>query len=265
MSVQTRTDFNNYQFKLSGESFVKETETIVQDTGRTAALAKYTLMTQIPASGKWTPLTTVAPTLTAATLACGANGANIAAYQAVTDAEFAFLGIDYTGLDFSSATDFDDIVGIINTALAGAAFVSYDIQNDVFLFASNGRGADQALTYLSAVSGGTGTDISGAGFLNGITGAATLTAGTGADGTDVPMGIYMGGSVTAAELVAGDVVNRPIMVGGDGVLYDNSLLVIENSLTLADIVVRKQKTIDGCLNELGLYRKYVIETTELEN
>ena len=265
MTVQVRTDYNNYQFILEGLPFVKESETIAQDAARAAILYKYTVMSQSPLTRKWVPLTSVSPTLTAATLVCGANGGNIAAYQAVTDGEFSFLGNDYTGLDFSSATDFDDVADIINAALLGAAFVIYDIQNDIFTFVSNGVGADKALTYLSAVSGGSGTDISSASFLTGVTGSATLTAGTGNDGTNLPTGIYMGGNITAAELVAGDVVNRPIITGGEGVLYDSALIILENSLTLNSVVVAKQKTIDACFNELGLFKKSAVETTELEN
>jgi hypothetical protein len=55
MAVEARTNVTNYQFILSGSALAKETETIVQDAGRTVDLAKYTLMAQVPTTGKWTP------------------------------------------------------------------------------------------------------------------------------------------------------------------------------------------------------------------
>jgi hypothetical protein len=55
MAVEARTNHTNYQFILSGSSNVEETATVAQDAGRTADLAKYTLMAQVPATQKWTP------------------------------------------------------------------------------------------------------------------------------------------------------------------------------------------------------------------
>ena len=55
MSMQSRSNIDNRAFILSGMTFVKEAETIIQDAGRTAVLKFGTLMAKIAASGKWTP------------------------------------------------------------------------------------------------------------------------------------------------------------------------------------------------------------------
>lgn len=57
MGVQTRTDYTNQPFILSGDALAKETETFLQDAGRTTTLARYTLVSKISASGKWVPFT----------------------------------------------------------------------------------------------------------------------------------------------------------------------------------------------------------------
>jgi hypothetical protein len=55
MSVQTSADRQVKPFILSGRPLVREAETIAQDAARTAALAPYTLMAKVSATGKWTP------------------------------------------------------------------------------------------------------------------------------------------------------------------------------------------------------------------
>jgi len=57
MGVQTRTDYENFPFVLSGEPLVKPAEILLQDAGRSAALVKHTLMSKVSASGKWVPFT----------------------------------------------------------------------------------------------------------------------------------------------------------------------------------------------------------------
>ena len=62
MSMQSRSNIDNRAFILSGMTFVKEAETIIQDAGRTAVLKFGTLMAKIAASGKWTPFINEAAT-----------------------------------------------------------------------------------------------------------------------------------------------------------------------------------------------------------
>jgi len=152
-------------------------------------------------------------------------------------------GTDISGAGFLNGTGGTPVAGvggeglmenigeIINGAALGRFFCAFN--GDAFVFTSPERGTDSVVTVLSAVSGGGGTDISGAGFLNGLTGTGTATAGTGGTGVDLPQGIYMGEDVTAAALVAGDVVDAPILLFG--AVVDEDKLVLENSLDLDDV------------------------------
>ena len=140
---------------------------------------------------------------------------------------------------------------IINTAALGKLTCEFD--GSKFRFFSPTLGVGSTASVLSAVSGGGGTDISGAGYLNGLTGTGVATAGTGGGGEDIPMGIYIGQAVTAAALAAADVTYCQIMIGGSDVRIASDLLVIENSLTLNSVVQVKQKTIADCLQEINIY------------
>lgn len=55
MAVQDRLNVTTVPFIRSGESLVREADTIAQDAGRSAVLAPFTLMAKVAASGKWTP------------------------------------------------------------------------------------------------------------------------------------------------------------------------------------------------------------------
>jgi len=57
MSVQSRTNNINKPFILSGDSLIRNNETILQDAGRTAVLAPFTVMAKVAASQKWVPFT----------------------------------------------------------------------------------------------------------------------------------------------------------------------------------------------------------------
>jgi len=110
---------------------------------------------------------------------CGAAGTTtIGDWTAIADAEFAVTlggtGVDVTGIDFSAATNMTDVAALIQTALRSAtgdaaAVVVYTAGTTAFTFkASDGR-----VSAIGAVSGGAGTDISGAGFLNASGGTET--------------------------------------------------------------------------------------------
>ena len=267
MASQALLNITNQDF-VRGESFVLDSETILQDAGRGTPLATRTVMAQRPSDEKWVPLTDVNPALTPATLVCGANGGNLAAWQAVNNGEFSIdvngTTLDIIGINTTGIAALSDIADMINSVALGTVICVYDITGDVFSFYSPTAGVGSTITVLSAVAGGAGTDISGAGFLNGLTAVGTATQGTGGNGENIPAGIYLGDSITAAELVAGDVVDRPIVVGGIAPLNE-PLLVLENSLTLADIVVEKNKTIRAVLTELGLYPEATVDGSGFEN
>jgi hypothetical protein len=393
MVVQARQNVDTRPFILETMQAKREDDaTLLQDAGRVAALAQYTLMAKVAASGKWVPLTDVTPTLTGANLicgaiggslvdfaaisdgefsitvdgvviditgldfsgldtaqdtpgfyTCGANGTNLAGWQAVTDGAFKVtvngLEISLTGLDFSTAATLNDVADTINYAAQGRFTVVYDGKADIYQIESNttgetstvaapvapaagtdisaagflngaaagsatagtggedlmeniaeiingaalGRffcafdgdaftfvsptfGSDSTITVLSAVSGGAGTDISGASYLNGLSGTGTPTAGAGGTGTDIPQGIYMGDEVAAADLVAGDVVDAPILIFG--AVFDEDKLVLENSLDLDDVVGAGNpgaKTIRDILRTVDLIPKTTRTTSLPEN
>lgn len=256
MAVQGSLNNTNVAFRRAGEGRMKDNETIEQDAGRSAALAQYTVMGQKASSRKWVPLTDVSPTLTPAKLVCGAAGTNLAGFQAVTDGEFAFtvdgVLINIIGLDWSAIAALDEVVDTINAQAAGRFTAIWDSKTAAVTFVSNSSGVLSTITVLSAVSGGSGTDVSGAGFLNGLTGTGTATQGTGGDGSDLPTGIYMGEDIAAADIVAGDVTARMILVGGNGI-YDKNQVVLENSLALTDVVEARVQTIESVLQDRGIW------------
>ena len=164
--------------------------------------------------------------------------------SAVSDLTAGSAGTDISGAGFLNGLAGTNVAGtggeglmeniaeIINGAALGRFFVAFN--GDAFVFTSPETGTDSVVTVLSAVVAGGGTDISGVGFLNGLTGTGTATAGTGGTGVDVPQGIYMGDDITAAALVAADVVDLPILLRG--AMFDEDRLVLENSLDLDDVV-----------------------------
>lgn len=265
MTVQTQQNNDTTPFIRAGLGAVKQAEVILQDAGRAIPLAYATVMAQIPSSRKWVPLTIVNPDVTVAKMVCGANGANLAAWQAVTDGAFkiSFNGVEIslTGLDFSSITVLDEIVDTINAVLLGRGWAIYDSKADVVSFVTNLPGLNGVVSVLTA--GASGTDISGSGFLNGLTGTGTATAGAGNDGQNLPAGIYTGDEITAAALVAGDVIDSPILVGA-AVLVDTNQVVLENSLTLNSVVIALNKTINAALANIGIFVEETVDISSFQ-
>ena len=136
--------------------------------------------------------------------------------------------------------------GKLECKFDGSAFTVYSLK----------PGYDSAVSVLSAVSGGSGTDISGASYLNGLTGTGTVTAGVVSSGEDLPAGIYMGEDIAAADIAAGDIEYCPILIGGSNVHIAEDLLVIENSLTLNSVIVSQAKTIKDYMSDaLNIYTR----------
>lgn len=149
--------------------------------------------------------------------------------------------------DGDDSTD-RNLASVINDAAAGRFFCTYDGSRVAFF--SPTLGTQSSVSVLSAVSGGAGTDISGASYLNGLTGTGTATAGTGGDGSDLPSGIILN-SIPAASLVAGDVTGNLVLLGGN-VTVDKEQVVLENSLALTDVVVARSATIESVLLDKGI-------------
>lgn len=153
---------------------------------------------------------------------------------------------------------------VINEAAAGRFRCEWAADDDAYVFISRTAGQGSTVGALAAVAAGAGTDISASGYLNGRTGTAVLTVSTGYTSENVPVGIYIGDEIAAAALVAGDITNCPILVGGPCNL-DSSQIVLENSLTLATVIVPMRKTIEDALLGIGLTPETCVNISEYEN
>ncbi len=267
MAMQVYTNQIN-QALFVGDAYVKDGQTILQDAGRATALAYGTVMALDTSTGKWSPLTAVSVLAYPAQMLTGANGTNLAGWQAVTDGAFKITvdgtEVSLTGLDFSSITTLEEITDTINYAADGKFTVVYDSKADKFKFFSPTTGAGSTITVLTA--GASGTDISGSGFLNGLTGTGTVTAGSGTNSAYLPAGILISSDIAAADLVAGDVTYQSVLTGGV-VRFDKNLITLENSLTLADVITvgGLDVTIEQYLAQLGLYAQDSVDIDEYEN
>jgi hypothetical protein len=266
VALQTKTTFDTFGWDLGGRADFKDDVTIPQDTGRSGDLLFLTLMSKAQ-NGEMSPLTDVNPALTAASLACGVNGGAIAAYQNA-DSEFSIVinGIvTDVQVNMTLITALTDIAPAINTALIPlGAICSYNEETNTFYFSSLKDGLpESSISFLSAVQGGTGTDISGATHLNGLTGGtAVVTAATGELSTAEPAGLFGGPDITEAEIKAGDVENQKVMVKGYPKKIVESKIVLENSLTLSTVIPHLGKTIKEALIDI---LDIVPEPTENDN
>lgn len=113
--------------------------------------------------------------------------AAIGGFTILSDGSFSFAidGIqeDVLNLDFTGATDYNDVAAVIQTAVqaigsggyinatvAASAATGSDV---VFTFTSGSYGDNSTVSILSSVIPSTGTDISGSSYLNGDVGAIT--------------------------------------------------------------------------------------------
>lgn len=254
--AESKLTLQNQPWDLGGNGIFKDDKTVLQDAGRGSAdMAFLTVMATKQSDGKMIPLTDINPALTGAKMVCGANGVNLAGWQAVGDGSFKInvdgVLLDITALVFTAVATLADIEGIIQTALAGKANVVYDQIGDVFTFYSLRSGLP-ASTITVLTAGSAGTDISGTGFLNGLTTVGTVTAATGETTASIPVGLLMSDDIAAALIVAGDVDDQPLLIGG-GKLVDEDLIILENSLTLASVIAATGQTIRQHLQDLGIF------------
>lgn len=110
--------------------------------------------------------------------ACGTSHANLAAFQAVSDGEFAFTFdgsvFNITGIDTTGATSLADVASTIQSALrtsTGNIAVKVEYATTHFTISS-----DKAMSNLTGVTDGIGTDISNTGGIAGRAGTYTAAA-----------------------------------------------------------------------------------------
>ncbi len=259
MSVQSYVNNETTSFIRQGMAVTKDNAVIAQDATRSAALAPFTVLTQNISTLKYGPLNEL--DFVPGKLVCGESGGLVGDYNMVTDGSFKITadGIDYdiTGLDFQLALTMTDVTDIITAAMGGAVNVVYDASvgtNGAFSFVSKNVGIHSSVSLLTA--GSAGTDISGASYLNGLTGTGTVTAGTG----ERPAAIYLGPSIAAADLVAGDISDVLILLGF-GVFVDEDQLIFENSLTMDSPLLPFGVTVRGDLQRVGILGGQTIDIT----
>lgn len=87
------------------------------------------------------------------------------------------------------------------------------------------------------------------------------------DGSAVPKGIFIGDDILGADLVAGDVANQVVALLGDACSFDSDELVLENSVTLADVIGTgvTTTTVGAELAKIGFISEATVLISEPEN
>lgn len=108
----------------------------------------------------------------------GSDLGDLADFQVINNGSFSIdvdgVQQDVTGLDFTATTDLDDVAAVVSAGITGATAVN---DSGRIKITSDTTGNGSTISFLSAVSPATGTDISGADYLNAEQGNATITDG----------------------------------------------------------------------------------------
>lgn len=114
---------------------------------------------------------------TSGSFTTGDVSANLPDTILVTDGDLKVtvdgVDVELTGLDFTSATDFDDVASILQGRLTDVIVTA--VGDTGLSFASKTVGTDSEII-LGSVTGGTGTDLSGAGYFDGGNGTSVTGA-----------------------------------------------------------------------------------------
>lgn len=246
MTMQGRTDFTNFPFIISGLiSFVRDSITLLRDSGRSAVLALYTVMARvsvtISATGVATEGNTGTGTVTAVALAAG--------------------GTPRVGAWLLECVTKVANGGVFKLTDPGGNIIANDITCTV---ASTG-----ATVFF--IAGMTFTITDATDFEVGDEFTITVTASTkwvpfdpdGVNGSQIPRGILMVDSVTAAALAAADVTDQCILVGGCCVV-DDAQIIFDDGVTTLATVLEGGNTVRDALADLGIYCKPTINIDLLE-
>lgn len=246
MNVQISADNSTVPFIRSGETFAKESETILQDAGRTAVLEDLTLMSEIPmtviGSGVAASGNTGDGVMSGIVFAAG-GGAREGEYTLTCTVSGTNTGT------FKLEDPDDNLIADGLTLLAGAGLSTTFVEGG-FEF---------------TVTDGTTDFIVGDIFTFTTTALGKWTPFDegGVGGAQIPTGVYLGGDILAATLVAGDVVGSPMLVGGNCTIDENQL-VIEGTATLASVLANG-KTVRATLYEIGIFSEDTVDIDSFEN
>lgn len=251
MSVQNSADVNTRPLILSEYPIAlrKDSETIIKDTARTAVLASRTLMAKQAVDSAVVASAVTGDgngTITAATVV----GLNSLGEKVIPKAgawvftlTAALVGklTDPDGVDVKTAIALNDGT----TTVVKYAGLQFTVTDGATAFS-----ADDFFT-LTVAANGKWTPYNASSVL----------------GADKPQGIYDPegsiGDITAAAIVAADVVNVPILISG--ARFDSSLLVIENSGSLSDMVSDSGLTVEEYLRNKSLIAEGAIAGSSAEN
>ena len=245
MAQQSRQDNNTVPFIRSFISLYKGAETIIQDAGRTIALAVYTLMSKIPVS---LPTTGTADE--------GNTGDGTCTGVALAAGDLPRVGTW--------------VVECVTKIATGGVFKLEDpdgniIVNDLTItltaattFIVNAAGMTFILT-----PGATDFEV-GDKFTFAASAVAKWTAfdPTAVNGAQIPRGVYMGDEIAAATIVAGDVADAPILVGGACTVDADQLVMEAGDL---DTVLAGGGTVRDALANIGIFTEDTVDIDELEN
>lgn len=248
MSVQVSTNNSSVPFIRSGQSFTRDSETLLQDAGRSTDLANLTLMARnavtVPTTGT-------------------AGGSNVG------DGTVTGVALAAGEIPRDGTWELECTVETVN----GGTFKLTDpggniVANDLVMTA----GAGAATTFFVPSAGLTFIITDGTeDFDTGDVFTVAITANgkwvpfdeDAITGAQIPRGILLTGSITAAALVAGDVVDQAILTGGTCTI-DASQLVIEGTATV-NTVLSGGQTISDTLAAIGIFLEDTVDITEFEN
>lgn len=246
MEVQVSSENSTVPFIRNGPSFSKESETIIQDAGRSEVLEDLTLMAEIPmtviSSGVVASGNTGNGTMTLISFAAE-GGAREGEYSV----ECIVSGTN-TGT-FKLEDPDGNLVANSMTLLAGAGLATEFVEGG-FEFTLTDGSTDFVVGDIFT-------------FTTTVSGKWTPFDEGGVGGAQIPTGVYLGGDILAATLVAADVADVPMLIGGCCTIDENQL-VIEGTATLDSVLVNG-KTIRSTLYELGIFSEDTVDIDSFEN
>lgn len=248
MQVQTSVDNTTVPFIRSGQSLTREAETLLQDAGRSAVLANFTVMGRVavtvPTTGTAGGSNVGDGTVTGVALAVGAVP-RAGTWELKCTAEVL------NGGTFKLTDPGGNIVAndLVLTAGAGGATTFYVPSAGLtFIITDGAEDFDEDDLFTIAVA---------------ALGKWSPFNADAINGAQIPRGVLLTGDITAAALVAGDVVDQAILVGG-ACTVDTEQIVLEGGATV-NTVLSSGKTVSDALAEIGIFLESTVDIDELEN
>lgn len=249
MSVQNSANQASLAFILSGVSLVRNGLTLLQDAGRAAVLAVYTIMARVavtaPTTGTADVGNTGDGTVTGVSLIAGT-------LPRVGTWVLECIAAVANGGTFKLTDPGGNIIrnDLVMTAGAGAATTFYI--------------PEVGLTFI--ITDGAVDFIVGDEFTIAIAASGKWVPfdPDAVNGGQIPRGVLLVDSVTAAALVAGDVTDQSILTGGCCTV-DNQQIIFDDGVSTLDTVLAGGKTVRDYLADVGIFVEDTIDIDGYEN